>query len=273
MNKKRSNPQTSGPEAHTPGGRRGDEDAASRDPSGVNNHRAEEALRAAGEARRIRRTPPVDMLAGIQERCQAQALEERAETLLEPGPLTIGNGEAVPSLGVAEPFEGSRHSIIDTLERPTTVSVRASEQRLQLLHSAGVLQAGIDTATSMKARGTVEKMLCHQLAASHAAAMNLLALLPNMGKNSGNSWPVADVGRVGNAAARLLDAYAAGVQALVRLKAGGTQRVIVQHQQLVVAQGDAVMVPSGVETPNRGAASRRVRKTGAPAGRVVENDR
>ncbi len=32
-----------------------------------------------------------------------------------------------------------------------------------------------------------------------------------------------------------MDAFAAGCQALSKMKTGGTQRVLVQHQQLVVA--------------------------------------
>ncbi len=270
MKTKRSGKQTSSTKAGSLDGRGSDEAAAANDPSGVNNRRAEEALRMASEARRIRGTPPVNALAGIQGRCQAQGLEEHAESLLEPGPLTFSNGEAAPSLGAAEPYNASRHAIVDTLERPTTVSVRASEQRLQLLHKAGVLQAGVDTAASMKARGSVGKMLCHQLASSHAAALNLLALLPNMGNNSDNRATVADVGRLGNAAARLLDAYAAGVQALGRLKADGTQRVIVQHQQLVVAQGDAVVVPQGCSSGLRLRGARRRR--GGQGGRGAENE-
>ena len=124
-------------------------------------------------------------------------------------------------------------------ERPTTISVRASEHRLQLLDALGLLQAGVDTARTARAQNAVEKMLCHQLAGAHAAAMNLLGFIPGLEGRTGarDRLPVVEIARLGNTAARLMDAFAAGCQALTKMKSGGTQRVLVQHQQLVVAQG------------------------------------
>jgi hypothetical protein len=82
-------------------------------------------------------------------------------------------GEAVPALSSLE-MNGRRDAMIDTLARPTTVSVRASEQRLELVERLGILQAAVDTAATVHARNSVEKMLAHQLAAAHKAAMSLL---------------------------------------------------------------------------------------------------
>jgi hypothetical protein len=181
----------------------------------------------------------------VHQRLQAQELYDRGLEFLEPGPLASGAGEAVPALGEHEPPDSPRHAIVDTLERPTTVSVRASEQRLQQLQRMGLLQAGIDAARSMKAQNSIEKMLCHHMTASHAAAMSLLGMLPGLGKpgDARPAVPLAEAARLANSAARLMDAFAAGTQALTRLKAGGTQRVVVQHQQLVVAQqGAGVLV-------------------------------
>lgn len=71
------------------------------------------------------------------------------------------------------------------------------------------------------------------------------------------SIPLREAARLGNAAARLMEAFVAGVQALTRLKAGGRQRVVVQHQQVVVSQDGSGVVLA--------AASRSRRTRGRPA--------
>src|SRR5262249_51531688 len=153
--------------------------------------------------------------------------------LLKPSPLLHELGEATPYFGTAEPYDAARHAMVDTLEHPTTPAVKASDQRMRLLHRAGALQIGIDASVTAKARNSLEKMLCHQLAATHVAAMNILAMLPGMEGVDRNrpQLPPIEVARLGNAGARLMEAYASGCLALQKLKTGGTQRVIVQHQQ------------------------------------------
>ena len=46
-----------------------------------------------------------------------------------------------------------------------------------------------------------------------------------------------EVARLTNAAARLIDAYQSGCLTLQKLKTKGTQRVVVQHQQVHVGDG------------------------------------
>jgi hypothetical protein len=174
--------------------------------------------------------------------------------MMQPARLVEGAGEAIPALGYYE-TTGRRDTMVDTLERPTTISVRASEHRLQLVENLGVMQSAVDTAVTAQASNSIEKMLAHQLAATHTAAMNLLTFMPGMQPSTSGvrtAPPAAEISRMGNAAARLREAFSSGCQALQRLKTGGTQRVVVQHQQVVVAKdGNAVLVNRGNGTRNQ----------------------
>jgi hypothetical protein len=220
------------------------------DPVALNAQRSEKAIWEFQEANRIKDTPPLDFMARAVQPLEVSNATRAAEAWLEPGPLEYGAGEAVPSLGNAEPFDASRHTLVDTLQRPTTVSVRASEKRLQLLDSLGLLQSGMDTARTARAQNAIEKMMCHQLAGAHTAAMNLLGFMPGLQKTPGDrqQLPVAEIARLGNTAARLMDAFAAGCEALSKMKRGGTQRVLVQHQQLVVAHSGSDVVINDQKT-------------------------
>jgi len=232
------------------------------DPVALNAQRSEAAIWKSQEADRIQETPPLDLLARALQPREVHAARDAAEAFLEPGPLVQSGGEAVPQLGPAEPYDAARHSSVDALERPTTVGVRASEQRLRMLHKVAALQAGVDAARTAKTRNSMETMLAHHLAVSHRAAMHLFTFIPGLdGQDHGRSLPVAEVARLANAAARLMDTYANGCLALQKLQCGGTQRVLVQHQQLTVTQnGPAVIVNRPSRTPRRGSRMTRGRR-------------
>ena len=53
--------------------------------------------------------------------------------------------------------------------------------------------------------------------------------------------------RLTNAAARLMDAYQSGCLTLQKLKTKGTQRVVVQHQQVHVGDGGQAVVAGRIE--------------------------
>jgi hypothetical protein len=182
----------------------------------------------------------------------------QAEALLDPGPLAQGGGEAVPAL-TQDDSDGRRDAMVDTLERPTTVSVRASEQRLELVERLGIMQTAIDSANTAQAKNAIEKMLCHQLAAAHSAAMNLLTYLPGTPSRAAYApLPAVEIARVGNTAARLMAVFMAGCDVLHKIKRGGTQRVVVQHQQVVVAKDGQTLVVNNPPTGGpRGATKRR----------------
>ena len=103
--------------------------------------------------------------------------------------------------------------------------------------------------------------------------MNLLGFMPGLQGRSGASarLPVVEIARLGNTAARLMDAFAAGCQALSKLKTGGTQRVLVQHQQLVVAQSGSGVVINDATTHRR--TGRRVDRGSRRRGRTPQNER
>lgn len=173
-------------------------------PSGLKARRSAEAIETGHQAHKVAGTPPTDFLSRALQPGEVQRISEAAEALREPGPIEMGAGEAVPSLGNKEPYDGARHTMVDTLQRPTTISVRASEKRLELLYGLGLLQSGVE------------------LAATHTAAMNLLGFMPGLRGRSNDrpQLPAAEVARLGNTAARLMDAFTAGAEALCKMKRG-----------------------------------------------------
>lgn len=215
----------------------------SQDPSASIRARSKAAIQHATKATRLERMPAANFIEGVHQRSEAVREREAGRALLEPGRIVAAAGEAVPALGHHE-ITGRRDAMIDTLERPTSIGVVASEQRLELLDNAGVLQAGLDTAQSAGAANSIERMVSHQIAAAHTAARKLLAYLPT---SAAALRPIggpalADVARLGNTAARLMEVSVSASLALQRLKGGGTQRVVVQHQQLTVAQAPTMIV-------------------------------
>ncbi len=84
-------------------------------------------------------------------RWKRDSIVKKGSGLMAPGPLVRSAGEAVPRLGEQEPYDAGRHAMVDSLERPTTISVRASEKRLELLDALGLMQSGLDTANTAKA--------------------------------------------------------------------------------------------------------------------------
>ena len=87
------------------------------------------------------------------------------------------------------------------------INVMASEQRLDLAASvgSGVAEMAVDAAETVQATNSLEKMLCHQMAAAHRTAMKLIA----DGLNT--ELPLAEVARLSNAAARMMQVYQEGL--------------------------------------------------------------
>jgi hypothetical protein len=55
------------------------------------------------------------------------------------------------------------------------ITARASLARLELVAETGTLDLAMDTADTIKARNSLEKMLAHQLVAAHGLAMKFAA--------------------------------------------------------------------------------------------------
>jgi hypothetical protein len=100
-------------------------------------------------------------------------MEARAAEVLDvgshaTGPVIVGDGNEV-----AVATRDSIPGIIETvLEYPGMVTARASHARLALTGDDLVLAA--DAASSVNAANSLEKMLVHQLAASHRLGMKFM---------------------------------------------------------------------------------------------------
>jgi len=160
----------------------------------------------------------------------------------------VSAGEAVTWENKAdEIFTGAHARIVETLEHPNSISVGASIDRTSAALRAGVLEPAIDASVSAQAANSIEKMLCHQMAAVHFSAMRLL----EQSANPDLRLQPAEVARFTNAAARLMDVYQAGCLTLLKLKTRGTQRVLVQYQQVNVGDGGQAVVAGRIGRGSR----------------------
>jgi hypothetical protein len=184
---------------------------------------------------------------GWWERQEAQALDQEAQAVLHPpGPLPLvrGGGEAIC------PHDESRDIpwLVDTLQTPDVVAAEASLERLRLLADVGCVELACDTAESVRPHNSLERMLTHQLAAAHVAALKFLAKsttrlgAPTVSLHS----DCMETCRLANTAARLMATFQEGVQTLAKLRTGGKQVVIVQH--VYVTDGGQAVVAGDLTT-------------------------
>jgi hypothetical protein len=111
-----------------------------------------------------------------------------------------------------------RLSYTDTLASPDTIAVDASKQRAYVATRANVLSPALDAAKAAGAKNSIEKMLCHQLAAVHMAGMELLVRVHELPVFS--SLPVVELVRLTNGAARLFEVFQSGALTLQSRKVG-----------------------------------------------------
>jgi hypothetical protein len=168
------------------------------------------------------------------------------------GPVTMGNGNEV-----AVATRDSLPGVIDTIrEHRDMVTARASHARLALTGDALVLAA--DAANSVNAANSLEKMLVHQLAASHRLGMKFMdkagMLLGRFDLGLSGFRPASDLqvnsveaARLANAAARMMSAYTDALLALDRVRRGGKQTVKVVHQHVAVAPGGQAVVAGSMK--------------------------
>ncbi len=167
------------------------------------------------------------------DRCEAEARAPLPEVQTRHGAGT----ELVPMEQFAE---DACPIVIDTLEKPDYVAADASRERLELLEQAGVLTSGLDTADSIQARDSMERMMSHQLAMLHASTMKLAVQLnrgiERMDAHSANPAARATANveacRLAGALSRLSTTYQSGLAAMQRLRSGGKQTYIFQHNHV-----------------------------------------
>lgn len=199
--------------------------------------RGEQAIEAFAEADKIDQLPWLTAGDHIVYPREAEKQRLAGDALLIPQPpVEILHGEAVAPDDVAGvPFEQAL--IADTLRKhPNSVAVGASGKRADAAQRAGVLEPALDAADSARASNSIEKMLCHQMAATHFQAMRLLE------KSATEALPPVEVARLTNAAGRMLDVYQNACLVLQKLKTKGTQRVVVQYQEVNVGDGGQAVV-------------------------------
>lgn len=188
------------------------------------------------------------------DRCEAQAREQLPGVQVKRG----SGGELIP---VEQCAEDTCPIVIDTLEKPDYVAADASRERLDLLEQAGVLTSGLDTADSIEARDSLERMLAHQLATLHASTMRMatqlnkgLERLDTYGANPDRRAAAnIEACRLGGAMSRLSSTYQAGLATMQRLRSGGKQTFIFQHNH-VTDGGHAVI--GGTVKGGRGSRTR-----------------
>jgi hypothetical protein len=204
---------------------------------------AELAAREGRNAERLEARPAYDKTDAFRKRIEAGWSRGESARLLDALPETLvgdASTELVPGIRPADQPALARLSMVDTLAVPDVISVDASEQRASSATRAGVLSAALDTAKTARAGNSIEKMLCHQLAASHEVYMDLIIRFKEAGFTR---MPIPDQVRMVNAAARMSDVFQTGCLTLQKLQSGGKQHVVVQYQQQVnVATGGQAVV-------------------------------
>ncbi len=206
---------------------------------GQSSKRGGKAIRALQKAARYANMEPhrgtVDV---ILNRMEVERAEAVADAMLKPsGELVAGAGEVV-HVDSTDP-EVSRLVLANTIREPNMISVDASEQRMEAAAEVGVLEAAVDAAESARAGNSLEKMLCHQMAAAHHAAMKLMA------RGIDSRMPPVEMARLTNAAARMMDTYQAAFLALQKIRTGGKQTVVVQHVR--VSEGGQAVIAGSVK--------------------------
>jgi hypothetical protein len=159
-----------------------------------------------------------------------------AEILLKPPEdLVRSSGEAIrPDFRLSH--------IVDTLQEPNMIGVVVSEHRLDLAAYVGsrVAESAVDAAQSVQAANSLEKMLCHQMEATHRAAMKQLD------RSLNSSLPPVEMARLSNSAARMMQIYQEALLTLQKPRTGGKQTVVVQHVR--VSEGGQVVIAGSVES-------------------------
>ena len=203
-----------------------------------------------------------DRIGALLEGREADKLERDAAWVLDPvlhttGRVTVGNGgEIAVGTKAMAPF-------VDMVrEEPDMLVIDASRQRMELASSAGALSMALEASATITAGNSLEKMLMHQAAAAHVAAMecqaearDVLQAYKRTGYNHANLS--TEAARLLNASARMMDTYQRALLTLERMRNGGKQTVVVQHVT-VAGGGQAVVagqVEAGPKRRRRGVAS------------------
>jgi hypothetical protein len=182
-------------------------------------------MTAQAEANRLRQRGEIERAAEYQRRADQEAQHALDQIAVSPQ-VDMALGEVVPK---------DRPEIRDTLVVPDAAALDASAHRLDLLARMGTdsVALGVDAAHAIGAQNSLEKMLAHQLAAAHTAALEAI-------DNSTFENNTVEKARLLNVSARMMESFQKGLLTLQRLRSGGRQTVIVQH--VTVTEGGQAIV-------------------------------
>jgi hypothetical protein len=159
--------------------------------------RGELAIRARQRAARAAAKKPESLNEAVSNKMDEALAKREARSLLQP-PATV-----VTACGETIQSDFRLGHIVDTLKNPNMISVSASELRVDLAACvwSQVAEAALDAAESAQAENSLEKILCHQMAVMHCAAMKLAS------RSLDNMMPPVEMARLSNAAARMMQVY------------------------------------------------------------------
>jgi hypothetical protein len=185
--------------------------------------------------------------AALADACERDAV---AIATLPAAPDVGAGGEVVRTHSLPDrhaakmtPNAFKRANIRDTLaECADRIAEDASIRRTDLLMqpSFDAVAMGIDAAESIQAGNSIEKMLAHQMAVAHEAAMRMMDR--GLSYEHGKPGDQVEACRCINAAARLMGAFNDAALTIQRLRTGGSQTVTVRHQHVTVAQGGQAVI-------------------------------
>ncbi|HEY7388849.1 MAG TPA: hypothetical protein VH640_10085 [Bryobacteraceae bacterium] len=169
---------------------------------------------------------------------QSKYAQQEGEALLKPSGEVIQYdqaNEAVHFDPENTEFDLDRAILLETLKNPDMLSIDASEQRMESALKARVLAPALDAVKAADAKDSLSKMLVQHMTAAHFSAMKCIE------RSNNDRLPPMELARLLNTAGRLMESYSRGLIALLRLKTGGKQTVLVQHinvtaREAVVAQ-------------------------------------
>ena len=137
------------------------------------------------------------------------------------------------------------------VEQPDAVTAKASMDRLKLADEVHCVPLAVDTAETIQAKNSIEKMLAHQLAAAHKLAMTLAGQAHKHTHQVGDGIYSSDLlhvdyaaktgQRLGSDDGRLPEGGAGSSQAPYRRH---DQTVTVQHVN--VSDGGQAVVTGGI---------------------------
>src|SRR5438128_4486725 len=129
------------------------------------------AIRAQQRAARAAAKKPETLAEAVSNEMGETLANLEAQNLLQvPENLVSAFGETIQS-------DFRLDHMVDTLQNPNMINVIASEHRVDLAACvwSRVAESAVDAAASAQAGSSLEKMLCHEMAAMHCVAMKLAA--------------------------------------------------------------------------------------------------